>query len=375
MSESVLFRELESASEKKIAVATLNSEKSLNALSLEMVELLTPKLLEWQADPSIAMVMLEGAGEKAFCAGGDVVQLYKAATSAGEGNYSPDIETFFTKEYELDYLIHTYDKPILLWGHGIVMGGGLGLLAGASHRVVTEKSRIAMPEITIGLYPDVGGTYFLNKMPAGCGLFLGLTGASINAADAKYVNLADHFVSMENKGSLVEQLLSVHWGDTQALNHQKLSDVLAGFEQKDIVKMPEGNISHYADLMQELDKIDRVEAAVVAILDHVSEDKWFTKSQMALGDGSALTAHIVKRQLEVGAELSLADCFRLELGISCNCAAIGEFSEGVRALLIEKDNEPKWMFNTVHDVDPMMVDRMFASPWSESEHPLVTLGQ
>jgi len=375
MSESVLFRELESVSDKKIGVATLNAEKSLNALSLEMVQLLTPQLLAWQQDPEIALVMIEGAGEKAFCAGGDVVQLYKAATSAGDGSYSQDIETFFTKEYELDYLIHTFDKPILLWGHGIVMGGGLGLLAGASHRVVTEKSRIAMPEITIGLYPDVGGTYFLNKMPPGCGLFLGLTGASINAADAKYVKLADHFVCNENKVNVIEELLLVQWGDTEALNHQKLTDVLMKFEVQDKIQMPKGNLSHHQELLTEIANMNRVESAVVAILDHKTEEKWFTKAQVALGDGSALTAHIVKRQLELGKELSLADCFRLELGVSCNCAAIGEFSEGVRALLIEKDNNPDWMFATVHDVDPAMVDKMFNSPWKKEQHPLASLGK
>lgn len=375
MSDCVLFRELESVSDKKIAIATLNSEKSLNALSLEMVELLAPKLNEWQGREDIAVVVLEGAGEKAFCAGGDVVQLYKASTQAGHGNYSQDIEDFFTKEYQLDFLIHTYSKPVLLWGHGIVMGGGLGLFAGASHRVVTEKSRIAMPEITIGLYPDVGGTYFLNQMPAGCGLFLGLTGASINAADAKYVNLADHFVANSSKGSVLEQMLLVKWGNTSALNHQKLTDLLVEFETKDKVHMPEGNIGHYQSFMTQLNEVASPSAAVAAILDFQSEDKWMVKAKQSLSHGSALTAHIVFEQMQRGAKLNLAECFKLELGVSCNCSAIGEFAEGVRALLIEKDNQPKWMYETVHDVESEMVARMFAQPWPSDAHPLKNLGQ
>lgn len=375
MSDCVLFRELESVSDKKIGVATLNSEKSLNALSLDMVELLTPQLTEWQQRDDIALVMLEGAGEKAFCAGGDVVQLFNAGVSAGHGNYSADIENFFTKEYQLDYLIHTYNKPILLWGHGIVMGGGLGLLAGASHRVVTEKSRIAMPEITIGLYPDVGGTYFLNQMPDGCGLFLGLTGASINAADAKYVNLADHFVLNERKGELLEKLLVTTWGNTAALNHQKLTDALIEFETADQIQMPSGNVSHYKNFMAELAQKPTASSAVATILDYATEDKWFSKAKQSLSHGSALTAHIVFQQLQVGKELSLAECFQLELGLSCNCSAIGEFTEGVRALLIEKDNQPKWIYETVHDVQQEMVDRMFAQPWTEEAHPLRELGR
>lgn len=374
MSNLVLFRELESVSDKKIGVATLNSEKSLNALSLDMVNLLMPQLLAWQADKDIVMVMLEGAGEKAFCAGGDVVQLYNSTVAAGKGNYSIEVEEFFTKEYELDHFIHTYTKPILLWGHGIVMGGGLGLLAGASHRVVTEKSRIAMPEITIGLYPDVGGSYFLNRMPAGCGLFLGLTGASINAADAKFVNLADYFISAEHKIDLIEELLLVNWESLDRLNHQKLSQLLAKFEKQDESLIPEGNLHRFAPLLTELDECERVEAAVVKILDQQIEDKWFNKAQSSLAHGSALTAHIIHRQLSVGKNLSIADCFRLELGLSVQCSAIGEFAEGVRALLIDKDNKPQWHFNTVHDVDDESVNNMFVSPWSSDKHPLKNLG-
>jgi enoyl-CoA hydratase/carnithine racemase len=373
MTDVVLFRELESVLDKKVAVATLNSERSLNALSLQMVELLLPKLKEWQADPEVALVVLEGVGDKAFCAGGDIVDLYKASIEAGKGNIAPEVTEFFSKEYRLDYLIHRFEKPILVWGHGIVMGGGLGLMAGASHRVVTEKSRIAMPEVAIGLYPDVGGTYFLNKMPLGCGLFLGLTGASINATDAKYIHLADHFISSSRKVELIEKLLLVYWGDTVALNHQKLTDVLTEFEVQDQVHMPAGNIAKHQDLIEQLVNCDRVESAVVKILDQVTTDKWLSKAQQGLANGSALSMHIVKHQLEVGAEMTLAECFRMELGLSVKCAALGEFVEGVRALLIDKDNQPAWLFDSVHDVDQSVLKDLFSDVWEANEHPLSQL--
>ncbi|MGK0269204.1 MAG: enoyl-CoA hydratase/carnithine racemase, partial [Paraglaciecola sp.] len=196
----VIFDELTTECGFKIGQATLTKPASLNALDLQMINLLTPQLEKWQQDPKIAMVFLEGSGERAFCAGGDIVSMYQSMQepvsdkekSDTENSYA--LQNFFTQEYQLDYLIHTFSKPILVWGNGIIMGGGLGLMSGGSHRVVTETSRIAMPEISIGLYPDVGGSYFLNKMPAGCGLFLGLTGAFINASDALYSNLADYFV-------------------------------------------------------------------------------------------------------------------------------------------------------------------------------------
>ncbi|EWG99884.1 hypothetical protein Q427_22465 [Halomonas sp. BC04] len=179
---AVIFDERPTRDGGRIGVATLNAPKSLNALTLTMAQQLMAKLDAWAVDRSIVAVWLEGAGEKAFCAGGDVVALYRSMTEEGEnrgsGRDSVFAETYFTTEYRLDYRIHTYPKPILLWGDGIIMGGGLGLTAGASHRIVTETTRIAMPEITIGLYPDIGASWFLNRMPPGIGAYLGITGAS-----------------------------------------------------------------------------------------------------------------------------------------------------------------------------------------------------
>ena len=371
MSDVVLFEELATNNGYTIAVATLNSEKSLNALSLDMVKLLYPKLIQWSQNENIAMVVLQGAGEKAFCAGGDVVDLYKASVNIGRGNYANEVETFFTSEYQLDHLIHTYSKPILLWGHGIVMGGGLGLMAGASHRVVTEKSRIAMPEITIGLYPDVGGTYFLNRMPDGCGLFLGLTGASINATDAKYVNLADHCLLFESKSELMDKLLTTDWQKDDETNHKHLTTLLMSLENNSV--MPAGNISNHKELISSLANCERVSSAVVNILDEQTDDKWFTRAQASLKHGSALSAHLVFNQLDHGKTLNLVECFQFELGLSVHCAAIGEFTEGVRALLIDKDNQPNWMFENVTDVDKGLITKLMTSPWSEQQHPLANL--
>ena len=203
--ESILFAELPAAS-GRVGRVTLNVAATLNSLTLEMVDLLQAKLDQWRGDEKIAAIFIDGAGEKAFCAGGDVQALHESAvaTPGGPCDYA---EAFFTREYRMNYTLHTYPKPIICWGHGIVMGGGLGVMVGCSHRVVTEKTRIAMPEVTIALFPDVGGSWFLNHMPGKTGQFLALTGASINAADAIYTGLADRFISSEHRSAVVDQ-----WG-------------------------------------------------------------------------------------------------------------------------------------------------------------------
>lgn len=372
MSNVVTFEELNCANGKKIAVATLNSPKSLNALSGEMIDLLYPQLQAWQQCDDIAAVLLKGEGEKAFCAGGDIVHLYKEMSSHKD-DYAPAIEAYFVKEYQLDYLIHRYNKPFIVWGSGIVMGGGLGMMVGASHRVVTESSRIAMPEISIGLYPDVGASYFLNKMPNGCGLFLGLTGASINAADAKFIHLADYFMSQDKHGEFVEQLLQVNWGDTIALNHEKLSVVLQDFEKQSQNKLPASHIREHQHLIAELVNQDDIKSIVDAIIHCEIEDKWFNRGQKSLKHGSALSACITYKQLQLGKSLPLADCFRMELNLSVKSGKFGEFVEGVRALLIDKDNQPNWRFAAIDDVDSQVVEWFFTDKWQDATHPLADL--
>jgi len=374
MEPVVLFEELECEHGKRIGVATLNSEKSLNALSLPMIQLLQPQLAQWAEDEHIACVMLQGAGEKAFCAGGDIVAMYKAM-QAKPGVLVDEVADFFSQEYRLDYAIHTFPKPIVLWGHGIVMGGGMGLMNGASHRVVTERSLLAMPEVTIGLYPDVGATHFLNQMPEGCGLFLGLTGAHMNATDALYLKLADHFVASTSKADVLTGLQGVKWGDTAALNHQKVTDVLNDISQRDSNQRPAGQVEAHQPLIKKLTSGNDIVDVVAKITNDNSDDKWLARARQTLAAGCPMTAHIVWNQLQHGADLSLADCFRLELTLSVQCAMRGDFAEGIRALLIDKDKQPKWQHASVADVSADDVDGFFTSPWEASQHPLANLGK
>ena len=374
MTQVVTFQEIDCDNGKKIAIATLNSPRSLNALSGEMIDLLYPKLKEWQTQNDIVAVFLQGEGEKAFCAGGDIVHMYNEMQQY-KGEFSPGIEEYFTKEYQLDYLIHTFEKPVIVWGNGIVMGGGLGLMVGGSHRVVTENSRIAMPEISIGLYPDVGGSYFLNRMPDNCGLFLGLTGASINAADAKYCHLADYFVVNDNKESFIKQLTQINWQESVAANHESLSALLISFEQDSSSNLPAAKLVEHKLLIEQVTAFDNLNEIVTAILSAECEDKWFSRAQKSLNHGSALSAALAYQQLHYGKSLSLADCFRMELTLSVKSGQFGEFVEGVRALLIDKDNAPKWHFDSVEMVDKKVVDWFFESQWVQEQHPLACLGK
>ncbi|PKI17400.1 enoyl-CoA hydratase/isomerase family protein [Colwellia sp. 12G3] len=394
MTDVVLFQEVDCDNGKKIGVITLNSPKSLNALSGDMIALLYPKLVAWQQQQNIAAVFLQGEGEKAFCAGGDIVHLYNAmkdsamknsvtkSNTSTEGSvdvlsadnkFAPEIEDYFTQEYQLDFLIHRFNKPFIVWGSGIVMGGGLGMLVGASHRVVTENSRIAMPEISIGLFPDVGGSYFLNKMPAGCGLFLALTGASINAADAKFCQLADYFVEQQHKDNLVSQLKMINWGETIPLNHDKASQLLQEFEQGSVSKLPASPLREHQTLITQLVDKHELTDIVTAILSLETEDKWLSRAQKSLKNGSALSAQLAYSQLQRGKGMTLADCFRMELNLAVKCGHFGEFLEGVRALLIDKDNNPQWRYSSVDLIDAKVLDWFFESTWSKAEHPLAKL--
>ncbi len=371
MTDSVVFETLAAANGKSVGVATLNVEKKLNSLTQEMVGLLTEQLTRWEQDEGVACVWLQGAGEKAFCAGGDVRCLRDRISEVGAEQALPFVQAFFENEYRLDYLIHRYTKPIICWGHGIVMGGGIGLMSGASHRVVTETSRLAMPEITIGLYPDVGGTWFLNHAPGRTGLFLGLTGANFNAADALFVGMADRFVPSERKQSVRDALLQQSWSDDVVENSALVSAVLR--QQEDLAQLPTGNVREHYDLIQQVTDGDTAAQVVDQILALESDEKWLQKAVATLKAGCPTTAHLVFEQLRRGKKLSLPEVFQMELVMSLQCALHPDFPEGVRALLVDKDGAPQWQHDSVSDVSADWVNEHFQLPWKDGNNPLANL--
>lgn len=375
----VLFETLIAENGCQIGVITLNAEKTLNALSLDMIDLMAEQLLAWSTDDNIALVLMQAAGEKAFCAGGDLQNLYQSMLTHHASVDKDDVRAnqyacdFFNREYRLDYLIHTYPKPILCWGHGIVMGGGIGLMAGASHRVVTDKSRLAMPEIGIGLFPDVGGSYFLNRMPGKLGLFLALTGAMVNAADAKFTKLADYAIAQVDKAIVLEKLLQQPWGNTQVENSALLDRVLRGSETA--LEIAQGPLQIHFDAINVLCSKDDLNDIVDAIILLDPEDTWLKKAVASLKSGSPSSVHLANLLLNKTENSLLADVFRLEYLAALHCAARPDFAEGIRALLIDKDLKPQWQPATHAGMTEEWVNGFIENPWSEEAHPLADLGK
>ena len=370
MTESVLFREQQTACGKlRIGVATLNQESTLNSLSLDMVTRLKLQLEQWRDDEQLVCVFLEGAGQKSFCAGGDVQALYRSATEQ-PGGPCEVAETFFDVEYRLDYLLHNYPKPVICWGHGIVMGGGLGLMAGCSHAVVTERTRLAMPEITIGLYPDVGGSWFLNKMPSNLGLFLALTGASINAHDCLLVGLSDCAILSEQYEVLLSALEHLSWRNSDQENHDLVSELLEEFAGRDRLSIPAGNLAENEAQIAQLCSGQDAQQVINNIMALESDHDWMLKARESLKAGSPLSALIIYKQLQNAADLSLAEVFQSEYLLSTNIVRYPEFAEGVRALLIDKDSSPQWQFSSIAEVPTDLLDSFFTPPQSGSSWPV-----
>ena len=362
----VLLDTLDAGNGFKIGVATLNAPKSLNSLTMAMVEILDPQFRQWQHDDSIVCVVLRGSGDRAFCAGGDVIHLRNSAL-AGDGAAA----LFFEKEYRLDYLIHTFTKPIIVWGHGVVMGGGMGLLSGASHRVVTAETRLAMPEVTIGLYPDVGGSWFLNRAPGRTGLFLALTGASINAGDTLYLGLADRFLRHDQWDEMLAKLQAVAWGDADK-RHGQVSHVLRDLEAV-AGEPPSSVVKEHYDIIQRLTDGDSLADIVTNITSYDGDDKWLAGAAKTLASGCPVTVHIIYEQLRRALHMSLREAFQMELILSANCMIYGNFAEGVRALLVDKDRQPKFNPATFAEVTPEFVEKHFQPPWGDKPHPLADL--
>ncbi|MGO2242279.1 MAG: enoyl-CoA hydratase/isomerase family protein [Halomonas sp.] len=368
---SVLFTEHATHDGHVIAEIKLNAERSLNALTLEMCEEMLPRLNAWALDQRVVAVLLDSAGEKAFCAGGDVVNLYKAIAGEGDPNFP---ERFFETEYRLDYLLHTFPKPVICWGNGIVMGGGMGLLSASSHRVVTETSRLAMPEVTIGLYPDVGASWFLNRLPNGAGRFLAMTGSQINAPDAVHLGLADRCIASHHRDALLQQLTAARWGKSENTDaNGVVNRVMRELEQTSQTVFAEldAPIYQHSPLIRELMDHDSVEQIVAAITAVKSENKWFGKAQQTLAHGSPVSIKLIDEQLTRAKHMSLAQVFQSEMALSVQCCLHREFPEGVRALLVDKDGQPAWSYPDVASVEDAFINELLASPWDKN--PLADL--
>ena len=349
---------------------SLNRPKALNALSLPMIRTLMAQLLAWKEDATVKQVAIRGMSKPAadgsevpfgnFSAGGDIRFFHQAIQT---GN--PALEDFFTEEYALNYLIANYGKPYIAFMDGIIFGGGMGITQGASHRFVTERTKMAMPETGIGLFPDVGGGYFLSRCPGFVGEYLALTGVQIGADEAVAYGLADVKVSSSTLISLWDSLaanlitdekidkITINNIAAQSINTTSIDDINAYFK-----------FSSVSEIVYALD---------------AANDPWAQQTVKTLRSRSPLMLHVVLEQIRRGRKLNLAQNLQMERGMIRHCfytAHLGRFGnasetvEGIRALAVDKDHAPRWNPARLEDVTNDMFAPFLDSPWPENAHPL-----
>ena len=348
----------------QVGCITLNRPKALNALSLGMVRDLMTVLLDWQSDPRVLAVAIRGSNKEgvfgAFCAGGDIRFLHQAGST---GN--PEIEDFFTEEYALNHLIHNYSKPYIAFMDGIVMGGGMGISQGAALRVVTERTKMAMPETAIGLFPDVGGGYFLSRCPGHVGEWLALTGDTIGAGDAIAFDLADGCLPVDQLVSVWEALGTQEFADGAAVQSFVDSKLIA---VSACLQSARGQIDQYFSLNSVGDIAAALEAA---------DDEWARTTAATLRKRSPLMLNVVLEQIRRARGMDLAADLRMERDMVRHCFYLrpgqSETVEGIRALAVDKDHAPQWQPGRIEDVTPEMVAPFFISPWPAHAHPLAHL--
>lgn len=360
-----------------IGVLELNRPDSLNALNGKMNTLLQAALARWAKDDRVVCVILRGAGDRAFCAGGDVKSLYDSVPGYGEpwertNLKNPAIE-FFTREYLLDRLIHNYPKPIVVFGQGFVMGGGLGLFANASHRVVAENVTLGMPEVGIGFIPDVAASWFLNRTPSISGEFMALTGISVNAADTLAMGLADYCILRESWPALEVAFKHCSWSRDPDEIFAQVSELLAGRSLlNDRQLLPPHLLQHlpqiepwFANSGQEKADVE----LVARIRSYKGSDPLLIMARDKLRSGCPVSIRLALKQMNKSRSLSFQQCQQLELDLALNVIAAGHFREGVRAQLVDKDRSPRWQNIDCRDAT---LENYFKSPWwnSSLRHPL-----
>jgi len=350
--EDILF-----GREGGVGTVLLNRPKALNAFTLHMYRRLEPMLHRWADDSAVRAVLIEGAGDRAFCAGGDVRRVYEAGKGiSGDPDFT---KVFFAEEYRIILGIHRYPKPYIAIIDGITMGGGAGVSVNGAYRVATEKTSFAMPETGIGLFPDVGGTHFLNRCPGRVGRYLGLTGARLGAADALYCGIATHFVPQERLPALRAALIGAAWqaGGARA----QVEAILTSFAAD----------PGPAPIVARRAMIDRCFAGdtVEAILDALrleasrgeTEDAaWAGETRALLLTKSPTSLRITLRQLILGQGFDLAEALKLEYRMTQHVMAAHDFYEGIRAVLVDKDQKPRWQPASLAEIDDRVVEAYFA---------------
>ncbi len=334
-----------------LGLIALNRPQALNTLSLAMYRIFDPQLVAWGRDPDIHAIAVKGEGGRAFCAGGDVRAIYDARRSAvGAGDYKTD---FFREEYSLVARVHRFPKPYVALMNGIVMGGGAGISVNGSHRVVLEKTLFAMPEVFIGLFPDVGASRFLTLCPGRIGRYLALTGKRIGAADCLYCGFGTHYVSGARLDELVASLAALRF--EQGRERAQVDEAISRFTS-------DPGPAALAEIRPGIDRVF-AEESVEAIRGALEKEPgdWALEARQAMDRASPISLKITLRQLQLGQGMSVEQALTLEYRMTQHVMQGHDFFEGIRAIVVEKDNKPRWQHARLEDVSEREVASYFES--------------
>jgi enoyl-CoA hydratase/carnithine racemase len=326
-------------------IITLNRPQALNALNMEMILELSEILKQWREDPLISCVVLQASGERAFCAGGDLRSVYEAYQLKKE---SKALSLIFKKEYRLNYEIHTFPKPYISFLKGYTMGGGLGLSVHGSHRIVCPGSQIAMPEVKIGYFPDVGASYFLNKCPGFTGMYLALTGLTIGPEDAIYAGLVTHYVNQENYPAVLKSLQ-----ETSPQTCLEVDDILKKFQEK--ISSPS-----LKKLQADIDRLFGRESLKEILRALEKEKTDFSRNCLQeLSFKCPLSLMVTFELLKKMRGKSLKECLEYDFLLSQKFVQESDFFEGIRSIIIDKDQRASWQIKSLDEVSQISVEKYF----------------
>ncbi|PRF32668.1 3-hydroxyisobutyryl-CoA hydrolase [Burkholderia multivorans] len=355
----------------RIGFLELNRPKALNALSVAMIRTMQQALDAWRDDPDVVAVVVHSPHPRAFCAGGDV-RFFHEAWQRGDRDA---VDAFFIEEYTLNHAIFTYPKPYIALMHGVVMGGGMGISQAARHtgglRVVTDSTKMAMPETRIGLFPDVGMSWFLARTPGMIGRYLAVTGATLDAAGALAAQLADVYLPDAALPALIDALKGTRFDD----GAQAVACIADAAATHKVVPTPD--TSALADARAGIDRhfaqpdIGAIVTSLEGEQDCGAVDGWVEKATHAMrSELSPLSMAVSLEVVDRARGATMAECLRRDLDLTRSTFARGDVIEGVRALIVDKDHRPAWRFKSIADVDRADVLAMFDSPWTPDTHPL-----
>lgn len=329
-------------------VITLNRPKALNALNLNMIRKITPVLKQWENEEKV-LIIIHGAGEKAFCAGGDVRSIIESRNQPTSTLFSD----FFREEYQLNYLISTLQTPYIALIDGITMGGGVGLSVHGYYRVSSEKTLFAMPETAIGFVPEVGGTYFLPRLTGKLGMFLALTGYRLKGADVYHAGISTHAVNNKEVDDIKEELLSLKMNSQNV----EIEGCLAKFTKSASFLQQPFSLEPHLPLINDCFSAPSVEEIISRL--QASSDPFAKDTLVTIRKMSPFALKVTKRALDEGSEQTLAECLQMEYRLSQRFVADHDFPEGVRALLIDKDQNPKWKPSSLEECTPEKIESYF----------------